>query len=233
MKNPQFINNKIYHVFNRGVEKREVFLDTQDYARFIHSLFEFNDKALTINTHRSFNPNDPMFGVRLPTLEKEPRKLLVEILIFTLMPNHFHLLLKQLVEGGISKFMQKIGTGYTNYFNKKYERVGSLFQGKFKAVDIIENAHFIHIPHYIHTNSLDIKDVRSQTPNIEEQMKFLEDYKWSSFQDYIGKKNFPSVTQREFLLDFWGGSEKYKKETKEWLKDWKDNSRKIKEITLD
>ncbi|MCF7835669.1 MAG: transposase [Candidatus Marinimicrobia bacterium] len=252
MQKPTFIKNKIYHIYNRGVEKRNIFMDKQDFLRFIHCLFEFNDESPTVNTYRHPSLNKPnqdslMCEVgprtwKASRQEKGPRKLLVDILIFTLMPNHFHLLLKQKAENGISKFMQKLGTGYTMYFNQKNERVGGLFQGNFKAVDIIEHAHFLHLPHYIHANPIKLMNTsneRGSTSLIEKQMKFLEDYKWSSFSDYIndgkntGKKNFPSVTQREFLLDFWGGPEKYKKETKEWLKDWSKNIEKIKEVALD
>ncbi|MBU1179301.1 transposase [Patescibacteria group bacterium] len=235
MQKPTFINNRIYHIYNRGVEKRKVFMDKQDYLRFIHCLFEFNDENPTLNTTYYFNPQtmevQPRYLTNLKA-KKEPRKLLVEILIFALMPNHFHLLLKQKKENGIVKFMQKLGTGYVNYFNKKYKRVGPLFQGKFKAVSINDHAHFLHLPYYLHLNPLELTNYRSPT-SIVEQMKFLENYKWSSFPDYIGKKNFPSVTQREFLLDFFGGAEKYKKETKEWLKEKDKNFEEIKGFTFD
>jgi len=233
MQRPTFIKNKIYHIYNRGVEKRNVFLDNQDYARFVHDLFEFNDEAPAWNLGRSLEINS-MIEVGLQSLskDKEPRKLLVDIFIFTLMPNHFHLLLRQKKENGISRFMQKIGTGYTNYFNKKYERVGSLFQGKFKAVSIDEDAHFVHLPYYLHSNPLKLAGPATQNSN-SDSWTFLEKYKWSSFPDYIGKKNFPSVTQREFLLDFFGGKEKYKKETKEWLKDKSKNLEKIIEVILE
>ncbi|MBU1091590.1 transposase [Patescibacteria group bacterium] len=235
MKKPIFVNNKIYHIYNRGVEKRKIFMNDKDYFRFIHDLFEFNDEALSSNMNFYFNPETMKVESQyLDQLKekKKPRKLLVEILIFTLMPNHFHLLLMQKKEGGIVKFMQKLGTGYTNYFNKKYERVGSLFQGRFKAVKIEEHAHILHLPYYIHLNPLKLINYGSST-SIVRQMKFLENYRWSSFPDYVKKKNFPSVTQREFLLDFFGGEEKYKKETKDWLKDSQRNLENMKDIILE
>ena len=234
MQKPTFVEDKIYHIYNRGVEKRKIFMDKQDYLRFIHCLFEFNDKNPTLNLYHFLKKtkNSEVGPRYLRTKRKEPRKLLVEILIFTLMPNHFHLLLKQTGENGIVKFMQKVGTGYSMYFNQKYERVGPLFQGKFKATTVEEHAHFLHIPYYVHTNPLELSNYRGPT-SLVKQIKFLENYRWSSFADYIGKKNFPSVTQREFLLDFWGGEAKYKKETIKWLKEKQANSDKIKDIILE
>lgn len=239
MHKPQFVENKLYHIYNRGVEKRKIFMDDKDHFRFIHDLFEFNDENPALNAGYFFDPK--AMKIRTNYIKKvnkkearEPRKLLVEILIFTLMPNHYHLILKQKKENGIIRFMQKLGTGYTNYFNKKYERVGPLFQGKFKAVILEEHAHFLHLPYYIHTNPLELSTYGSRTSvDWKNQMEFLENYRWSSFMDYAGEKNFPSVTQREFLLDFFGGEKEYKKETKKWLKERSNNTQEIKEITLD
>ncbi len=157
---------------------------------------------------------------------KKPRKLLVEILVFTLMPNHFHLLVRQKKEKGIVRFMQKLGTGYTMYFNKKHDRVGGLFQGRFKAVLVNNDTHFIHLPFYIHTNPLDL-NYKSSISVV------LENYRWSSFLDYIGKNNFPSVTSRKFLLDFFGGVEEYKKSTYDWIKNKEKNLWQVEGLTLD
>ena len=233
MQKPRFVENQIYHIYNRGVEKRKIFLDDRDYFRFIHDLFEFNDENSVFNVAYYFDSKSK--NIKSHHLEKErrPRKLLVEILIFTLMPNHFHLLLRQKKENGIVKFMQKLGTGYTNYFNKKYERVGGLFQGRFKAVLIGEEAHFIHLPFYIHTNPLNLIYGSSTSIDWKKQKEFLENYRWSSYLDYIGKRNFPSLTSREFLLEFWGGEIKYHNETEKWLREKNQNIEKIKEATLE
>jgi len=233
MQKPQFVENQIYHIYNRGVEKRDIFLDDKDYLRFIHDLFEFNDRDPAFNVAYYFNSKSKEVKSQYLEKERKPRKLLVEILLFTLMPNHFHLLLKQKQENGIVKFMQKLGTGYTNYFNKKYDRVGGLFQGRFKAVLINEEAHLIHIPFYFHTNPIDLIYGSSTSIDWRGQIEFLENYRWSSFLDYIGKKNFPSVTSRKFLLEFWGGEKEYRKETEKWLRERDENIDKIKEITLE
>ena len=233
MQKPQFVENQIYHIYNRGVEKRDIFLDDKDYLRFIHDLFEFNDRDPAFNVAYYFNSKSKEVKSQYLGKERKPRKLLVEILLFTLMPNHFHLLLKQKQENGIVKFMQKLGTGYTNYFNKKYDRVGGLSQGRFKAVLINEEAHLIHIPFYFHTNPIDLIYGSSTSIDWRGQIEFLENYRWSSFLDYIGKKNFPSVTSRKFLLEFWGGEKEYRKETEKWLRERDKNIDKIKEITLE
>lgn len=233
MIKPSFINGEIYHVYNRGVDKRDVFLEDRDYLRFIHDLFEFNDTEPAIRTNIRFSLRKPSqvaakavfqrLQVQPVNIEKRKRKLLVEILAFCLMPNHYHLLLRQKVEKGVVQFMQKIGTGYTLYFNQKNPkniRVGSLFQGRFKAVAIREESHFLSLPNYIHLNPLDLSQYAWREHKIENAMQaldFLENYRWSSFMDYIGKKNFPSVTQREFLAIILGGPQKYKKDIQNWL----------------
>ncbi len=226
MQKPKFVDGHVYHIYNRGVEKRKTFLNDRDYLRFIHDLFEFNDLDPVLNVLYYFNSNSKYMEVEPPYIGKDrkKRKLLVEILAFALMPNHYHLLLRQKREGGIVQFMQKLGTGYTMYFNQKYQRVGGLFQGRYKAVLVNREAHFLHLPFYIHTNPLELKKYGGSTSiDWKIALKFLEEYRWSSFSDYIGKKNFPSVTSRNFLLKFWGGEKEYKKETIELLKKWNDS----------
>ena len=222
MEKPQFSTDAFYHIYNRGVEKRNIFLDKADYFRFIHDLFEFNDEAAA-----------PNFFYKLPSLktyEVQPhksrgaykRKLLVEIIAFCLMQNHFHFLIRQKVDNGIVRFMQKLGTGYTMYFNKKYQRVGGLFQGRFKAVLIEKQAHFLYLPHYIHLNPLDLempswRDKKLSNP--KSALKFLESYRWSSFLDHIGKRNFPPVISSDLFRKLYGDPRGYRQSIVEWLND--------------
>lgn len=232
MKKPALVKDEIYHVYNRGVEKRKIFLNNHDYLRFVHDLFEFNDEDAVFNLSYYFKPSTNIeVQPRYFEKERKPRKLLVEILLFTLMPNHFHLLLRQKKENGIVKFMQKLGTGYTMYFNKKYERVGGLFQGRFKAALVNEERHFLHLPFYIHLNPADLINYRGSTSI--EIMDYLKKYRWSSFPDYIGIKNFPSVTSREFFLEFFGGEKEYEKAIIEWLKEREKNIEIVNDVKLD
>ena len=214
-------SGEIYHIYNRGVEKRRVFLDDEDRLRFIHDLFEFNDiePAPNLTYHIGHKQSKE---VGLPKNRKR-RQLIVELIAFCLMPDHYHLIVRQKTDNGITEFMRKLGTGYTNYFNKKYQRVGHLFQGKYKSVRIVTESHFIHLPYYIHLNPLDLIAPswrERKLKNYREAVSFLNNYRWSSLLDYIGQENFPSVTQRKFLLDFFDGPKSYKKNIFGWLKDF-------------
>jgi len=212
----------IHHVVNRGVDKRNIFLDDKDYLRFVHDLFEFNDTAPINNITYFFNrsPNSKVFA--RPYIQRRPRELLTEILAFSLMPNHFHLLLRPKFDDGIERFMKKLTMGYAKYFNEKYRRSGALFQGRYKSIAVVNEAHFIYLPYYIHLNPLDLvtpewRELRLK--NYKKAITFLENYRWSSHLDYAGKKNFPSVTQRDFLTECFGAPDQYQKNIREWLKN--------------
>jgi len=239
MQRPKPATNEIYHIYNRGVEKRNVFVSDGDRLRFIHDLFEFNDVAPAENTYYR-SPQSYEVGLRKIVLRRSgrrnPRKLLVEILAFCLMPNHFHLMVRQKIDNGITEFMRKLGTGYTNYFNQKNERSGALFQGKYKIAHVATEAHFIHLPYYIHLNPLDLAAPgwrEKKLRNFKKLLGFLESYRWSSHLDYAGKKNFPSVTQRESLMEFFGSPIGYKKTIAEWLENLDLGLGEIREITLE
>jgi len=216
---------RLFHVLSRGVDKRKIFLDIQDHFRFIHDLYEFNDRVPVGNNSREFKSYQ-LSDVRHPTIDEEKRKrdLLVYIHAFAIMPNHYHLLLSSVdeEENTIPLFMKKLNGGYAKYFNIKYERKGTLFESRYKAIEIIHEAHFFHIPYYIHCNRLDLSMHEwreGELKNPEKAIALLKKDRWSSHLDYCGEKNFSSVTQREFLLDFFGGSAGYKKSMKQWLKN--------------
>ncbi|AKM78360.1 TPA: hypothetical protein DDZ49_00850 [Candidatus Wolfebacteria bacterium] len=212
----------LYHVLNRGVDKKKIFIDDQDHFRFVHDLYEFNDveSADYIRNSRKLfiKANFPSFDDG----KLEERQSLVHVHAFCLMPNHYHLLLSPVVEGGIPKFMKKLNMGYSRYFNERYERKGTLFEGRYKSVPVAAQAHFIHLPYYIHLNPLDMFDYGWRdhaVHNHADAMHYLEQYRWSSHLDYLGKKNFPSVTQRDFLLEFFGGHEGYARALDRWVRD--------------
>lgn len=220
LRKNKLVQGEIYHIYNRGVDKRDIFMDENDRFRFIHDLYEFNDKnpAIRLNT---FISNSAEFAeVGLPQIKRRSREILVEILAFCMMDNHFHMLVRQKEEDGITLFMRKIGTGYTNYFNKKYERTGALFQGKFKSVHIENESHFMYLPIYIHLNPLDFnfKEWREgKISDPQQAINFLDNYRWSSYMDYIGNKNFPSLINKDFLLSRLGNEENFRKEITDWV----------------
>ncbi len=190
---------ELYHVLNRGVEKRQIFLDNQDRARFVHDMYEFNDTAPASNTWRGASGG--MFELRTRTSER-----IVEIHGWCLMGNHYHLLLSEVVEGGLTRFLRKLNVGYAMYFNARYKRVGTLFQGRTKKIRINSDAYFLHILNYIHLNPLDFKkgcaSWRSrEIANADSALKYLDTYRWSSYLDYCGKKNFPSILTTELFAD--------------------------------
>ncbi|MEK7154424.1 MAG: transposase [Patescibacteria group bacterium] len=215
---------EIYHTLNRGVDKREIFMDDQDRFRFVHDLYAFNDADLINANYWDFKKaNDSGFNViARRSIEKKRRKMLVNIHAFCLMPNHYHLLLSPKIEGGIPKFMKKLNMGYARYFNERYKRKGALFEGRYKSIPVMNDKHFGFIPQYIHFNPLDLVSPEwreNRLVDCQKAINFLGSYRWSSYLDYIGKKNFPSVTNRRFILDCLGGTEQYKSNTKKYLEE--------------
>lgn len=217
------VAGEIYHVVNRGVDKRTIFMDQIDYLRFIHDLFEFNDQNPVTNTAYSFNNHSPtkIIDVARPNIKKK-RELLVEIIAFCMMPNHYHLLLRPLTDDALKIFLKKLNMGYAKYFNEKYDRSGALFQGRYKSVPVTREQHFIYLPYYIHLNPLDLVTPEWRDKKMRDSkkaMQFLEKYCWSSHLDYLGKKNFPSVTQRDFLTQFFETPQQYEKNIRWWLEN--------------
>jgi putative transposase len=220
IRKTNLVSGEIYHIYNRGVDKRDIFINDSDRFRFLHDIYEFNDKAPSIKLNAFINESAE---VGLPQVKRNQRENLVEILAYCLMDNHFHMLVRQKEENGITTFMRKLGTGYTNYFNKKYQRNGALFQGKFKSVHVEKDAHLMYLPIYIHLNPLDFdfKEWRNgKIYNSEEAFNFLINYKWSSLLDYIGKKNFPSIIKKNFLVELFGDEDKQYKQILSWIKSF-------------
>jgi putative transposase len=193
MKRLQFTNVEYYHIYNRGVDKRNVFEVEGDYLRFLRILLEFNRldpigslvdleeklrsesnsllKALPGKENRNLHEG---IGFQTPTQSQR----LVDIICYCLNPNHFHLLLRQLSDEGISKFLHKIGVGYTNYFNLKNNRTGALFQGRFKSVEIDSNEDLLWVSAYVNANA-----------QIHGLIKDAANYIWCSYPEYLDLNN--------------------------------------------
>ena len=195
---------ELYHAVNRGVEKRTIFLDSQDYARYVHNLYECNDTARVQNLGRSLALLNDLGGQS--RARHTSRKPLVQLHGWCLMRNHFHLLLSEIEAGGIPLFLMKVNVGYAKYFNEKYQRTGALLQGKTKQILIAQDSHYLHILNYIHLNPLDYsaRDAHWRTrgvPRVRDALAYLDAYKWSSYRDYCGWENFPSLLTTDQFKD--------------------------------
>lgn len=219
----QFSNNELYHVTLRAIDDNLIFKDIDDYYRGIFSIYEFNDsKSVTIQERRRVRKvfKNKIYRGRTSIDFVDDRDRVVDILCFCFMPNHIHLLLRQIKDNGTTEFMRKIGTGYGGYFNRRYARKGHVFQNAFDAVHIESDEQLKIVSAYIHTNPLSLiypkwKETRIKNP--DEAINFLENYRWSSYLDCIGIKNFPSVTQRGLIVDLMNGSEGCKEFIKIWI----------------
>ncbi len=234
MKNPTFINEEYYHIYNRGVDKRIIFKNKNDLRRFFQSMDEFNiiDPIGSIyeNSFTRINIKEKTsLGSRTPksTTFKLKKDKLVNFVCYCLNPNHYHFLLQQLVDDGIPKFMHKIGTGYTNYFNEKYKRSGSLCQGKYKAIHIDSNEYLLHLSAYINLNYKvhDYNLLGSRTPKLIKSS-------WEEYVEDNDNKNKKDFCEKDIILDQFGNIEDYKGFTKDSLKEIKEN-KQIKKLLLE
>ncbi len=173
-----------YHLYNRGNDKKTFFLDENDYKRFIALLYLCNTPD-SVDMRRLKSYEGRSF-VELFSVKK--REALVDIGAYCLMPNHFHILLYEKEEGGTTKFMKKLSTGYSMYFNIKYDRSGGLFEGRFKAKHIDNNPYFNYVFSYIHLNPVKLIESNWQETGISDRVsaeKFMKGYGYSSYRDYF------------------------------------------------
>lgn len=192
------ITGQMYHVYNRGVDKRDIFADKNDIYRFIESVKEFNreDKIISLANLRKSKQNLQIEA--RPLSEKEP---LVEVIAYCFNPNHFHLILRQSVDGGIANFMKKLQGGYTYYFNVKNSRSGSLLQGVFKSQLINDENYFNKLIGYVNKNYL-IHNI----PENKNNLVFSGDFEYEN-----NKFNIISKKEGENILEIFGGVNKFKK----------------------
>lgn len=199
-----FLNDHFYHIYNRGVEKRKIFSDVSSYNRFIDTLYyyQFSGPKPKFSTQKRFRRID---------FNKNPK--IIEIICYCLMPNHFHILIKQLKKGGIQEFIRKALNSYTKYFNTKNKRVGPLFQGEFKDTFIETEEQLLHLSRYIHLN-----------PYVSEITENLETYPYSSYPNYIKKSN-SSICSPDFIMSFFKNSS-----YEEFTNNHKDYAKSIERI---
>ncbi len=210
-----FINEGVYHIFNRGVERRPVFTDVKEYQHFVDALwfYRFPHKlrlsfffALSAAERQLFRHS----------LEDQEQNKSITLLAYCLMPNHFHLIVKQNQKTGVTSFVANITNSYTKYFNTKHKRPGSLFQGPFKAVRVETDEQLLHLSRYVHINPITAGIIQADA---------LSKYKWSSFPEYENQ-NVPSLCETTWMTEFFSIRAKYK----QFLLDNVDFGKKLEAI---
>lgn len=202
-----FVNQSYYHIFNRGINRQPIFSNDRDYQRFLATLnyYQFSGPKSRFSTHQRF---------RLKDFSNNPK--IIEIIAFCLMPNHFHLLLRQLKDNGIVEFISKVLNSYTKYYNAKHRRSGSLLEGEFKAVLIETDEQLIHVSRYIHLN-----------PYVSDLTHDLESFPYSSYQYYLGLDNGNSlIPSTQPILEFFNNPKDYQK----FIKDHQDYAKELEKI---
>src|SRR3989344_6204884 len=189
MRKVPLVTDNIYHIFNRGVNKQNIFSSESDYDYFLRSATHYLIKSSKFS-YEKFKSSKPS-GANDPGslgLNDKPK---VKIIAYVLMPNHFHFLMKQIADTGITSYMQQLSNSYSHYFNTKHERVGPLFQSRFKNVLIETDDQLTHLSRYIHLNPL-VSGVTNK----------LSEYPWSSYVTYLQKSKSEIVDPAPILEHF-------------------------------
>ena len=218
MRDFEFQIGDYCHVFNRGAGKQVIYQDQNDYKRFYQSLFLFNSATFK-NTGGHTDMRDDVLLEMIDKSEPE-REPFVEIISYCLLPNHFHLLLKQVRPDGIPIFLHKLSMGYSKYFNLRHKRSGTLYEGTYKAVLVEREGHLEHLPRYIHLNALDTTSVdwRNHPVNDWSRVKMiLDSYPWSSHHVYAGGQEPLRVIHTAEIKKWFPETDAYWNYIKEWV----------------
>ena len=198
MRKVPLVTNEIYHVFNRGVNRGNIFFADNDYKRLLEAVFHYRTNSTKFSYQKPFN--DPVSLGSFEDSSREKGVAKVQIIAYCLMPNHFHFLVKQLVDGGITSFVRHLFNSYAHYVNVKYGRIGPLLQGRFKNVHIESQEQLVHVSRYIHLNPL----VAGLIPD-------LRNYRWSSYPIYCGVKDKDGIVDPEIVTNEFKSSNDYEK----------------------
>ncbi|HEY0979957.1 MAG TPA: transposase [Candidatus Paceibacterota bacterium] len=179
-----------YHIYNRGMQKQLIFNDDLDRFRLLFNLFTFQSKTKIKTINRKFKQSvqSRTLNISQDLIQSVVKERMVEVVTFCFMPNHFHLIVKEIVDKGVAKYMQRVLTAYTKYFNTRHGNSGHLFQGPYKAVHIENDEQLMYVSAYIHKNPVEVKGVT------------IENYYWSSYQDYVGDSRWKILMMPEIIL---------------------------------
>lgn len=207
-----FAAGEYYHIYNRGNSKQKIFHDKKDYTHFMGLLYVCNQKE-------NFKIDNLQKGQDLFSIDKQSK--LVGIGAFCLMPNHFHILITQPEDGNISKFMQKLSTAYVMYYNKKYKHSGGLFEGKFKSQYLNTDKYLKYLFSYIHLNPVKLIDKDWKEKGIKNKniaLKYLKNYEYSSFVDYLGSDRVQNkILKIDVFPKYFPTQKSFTREIFEWL----------------
>jgi len=201
MRKTPIAKGEYYHIFNRGNNKQAIFLDKRDKIRFLFLIIYFQSYIFFENLGRqvSYFIKNETFNIDEDLKKKLLNNRNIKLINFAFMPNHFHLILYEFKEGGISKYMQRVLCAYTKYFNTKYKKSGHLFQGPYKAVIIKDNSQLLYLSTYIHRNPRELPEWKNR-----EHM-----YPWSSYQDYLKNNRWGKLLKQDIILQQFSDKEEY------------------------
>lgn len=208
------VTGQYYHIYNRGIARQPTFLNKNEYQRMIDTLwyYHFADSPVKFSRYLTLSYKQKTSLINTLALSKD----IVSLHAHSLMPNHFHLLLSQETDGGISKFIKKVIDSYTRFFNTKYDRNGAIFQGQFKAVLIESDEQLLHLSRYIHLNPY--------TSHIVDKLEDIINYQWSSMGEYLKLRE--GISNPNYILKNFQTKEKYL----EFVNDQKDYQRVLGDI---
>lgn len=212
----EFENNHYYHIFNRGINSQTIFQDDNDYQRALELISYYKFSSSKIRFSQLIKQPKELKLKNYTRLTQE-QKHLVEIIAYCLMPSHFHLLLKQQTENGISKFLADFQNSYTRYFNTRHIKFGPILQGQFKGVLVENDNQLVHLSRYIHLNPYAAEIIKDQNK--------LEEYPWSSFSDYLYMTTNSICSPDEVLFHF-----KDRLDYKQFVVEHADEQLEIKRI---
>jgi len=214
MRKTPFVNGEFYHIYNRGIDKRILFSDETDVERFVQSMSEFN----------KIEPIGSIYENSFRKEKANPPQQLVKFISYCVNPNHFHFLLEQLVDRGIEKFLHRLGTGYTKYFNNRHSRSGSLFQGPFKAIHLESNEYLLHLSVYVNLNDR-IHQLGSLASKLVDSR--------SSWTEYIeGRLKIPSFCDTDIILGQFSSKKDYEIFAEEALQSIIERKDREKELAI-
>ncbi|MEK7107500.1 MAG: transposase [Patescibacteria group bacterium] len=223
-----FVTGEHYHLYNRGIDKRNIFSNQKDLDRFLQSMIEFNTLAPIGSIYENSFAQLGGETSKLKKAGKGKAEKLIDFISYCINPNHYHFIVKQACERGIEKFMHRLGTGYTMYFNEKEERSGSLFQGVFKSIHVNSNEYLLHLSAYVNLNDR-VHQLGGETSKLVKSK--------SSWGEYVGNENAnKGICEKDIILEQFKNRKEYKEfalESLEAIKQRKKELEDIKEFLLE